>query len=106
MSFLFTGDAEEDAEEEMVRQYGDFLGSSLLKTGHHGSRTSSTGQFLEAVQPVYAVISVGQFNKFRHPSDEVISRLHALHTEIHRTDEEGAIIFRSDGNTLSRIDWR
>jgi competence protein ComEC len=106
VSLLFTGDAEMEAEGEMVSRYGDFLHCSLLKTGHHGSKTSSTEEFLDAVHPTYAVISVGRFNKFGHPSEDVISRLHALHAEIYRTDEEGAIIFESDGKTLSRIEWR
>ena len=106
VSFMFSGDAEVDAEEEMVRQYGDFLKSTLLKTGHHGSRTSSTQEYLDAVAPRLAVISVGRFNKFGHPSRDVIARLHAMRAEVYRTDEEGAIIFESNGKTLSRVDWR
>ena len=106
VSFFFAGDAEKDAEGEMVRQYGGFLRSTLLKTGHHGSETSSSQEFLEVVRPGYAVISVGLFNKFGHPSADVVNRLHNVPAEVCRTDEEGAFMFESDGRTLSRIDWR
>lgn len=106
VSFFFSGDAEADAEEGMVRQYGGFLKSALLKTGHHGSNTGSTQDFLNAVQPRWAVISVGRLNNFGHPSREVIARLQEMQTEVCRTDEDGAIIFESDGKTVSRVDWR
>ena len=106
ISILFTGDAEEDAEQEMVVRYRDFLQSTLLKTGHHGSKTSSTQEFLDCVQPKYAVISAGRYNKFGHPSPEVVARLRAMQTEVYRTDEEGAIILETDGKVLSRVDWR
>ncbi|MEK9139188.1 MAG: ComEC/Rec2 family competence protein, partial [Bacteroidota bacterium] len=105
VSFLFSGDAEVDAEEEMVERYGAFLQSNVLKVGHHGSRTSSTQEFLDAVRPTCAVISVGRFNKFRHPSEEVLARLRMMQADVYRTDEDGAVIFESDGKTLSRIDW-
>ncbi len=105
-SFLFTGDAETIAEREMVQSYGDFLQSTLLKVGHHGSKTSSAQEFLEAVQPEYAVISVGRFNKFRHPSQDALARLRGVHADVFRTDEEGAIIFETDGKTLDHVEWR
>ncbi len=105
-SILFTGDAERDAEEEIVLSYGDFLQSTLLKTGHHGSITSSTQEFLDAVKPKHAIISVGLHNKFNHPSEDVLGRLRAMNVEPLRTDEEGAIIFESDGETMNRILWR
>ncbi len=106
ISMLFTGDAEEEEEQEMVDRYGDFLQSTLLKTGHHGSKTSSTQEFLDRVQPKYAIISAGRYNKFGHPSPEVVSRLRAMQTEVYRTDEVGAIILETDGTTLSLVDWR
>ncbi len=105
-SVLFTGDAERDAEEEIVQSYGDFLQSTLLKTGHHGSITSSSQQFLDAVKPNVAVISVGLHNKFNHPSEAVLERMQAMNVEPLRTDEDGAIIFESDGETMRRIFWR
>jgi competence protein ComEC len=105
-SFLFVGDAEIPVEEDLVLQYGDFLQSDVLKAGHHGSRTSSSEEFLTAVQPHVAVVSVGKFNKFRHPSKSVIQRLKDHSIEIHRTDEEGAIVFESDGRTIRKMRWR
>lgn len=106
ISFLFTGDAETISEREMVRTYGDFLRSTVLKVGHHGSKTSSTREFLDAVHPEYAVISVGRFNRFKHPSSDALDRLGSVHAEVLRTDEDGAIIFETDGSILDRVDWR
>jgi len=106
VSFLFTGDAGGAAEAEMVGVYGPFLRSSLLKAGHHGSSTSSTPLFLDAVRPATAVISVGRNNKFRHPSPPVVDRLQALCGTLARTDEDGAVIFETDGIGLWRWDWR
>lgn len=105
-SILFTGDAERDAEEEILQSYGDFLQSTLLKTGHHGSITSSSQEFLDAVNPKHAIISVGLHNKFNHPSEDVLERLRRMKVEPLRTDEEGAIIFESDGEKVNRILWR
>lgn len=105
-SFLLTGDAEQPAENNMVRWYGDFLDSDVLKAGHHGSITSSSELFLEEVTPHDAVISVGRFNKFHHPSSIVIDRLKAMHAIVHRTDEEGAVVFESDGHTITHLRWR
>lgn len=106
ISFLFSGDAEKEAEEEMVHVYGDFLQSTLLKIGHHGSTTSTSPEFLASVNPQHAVISVGRNNKFRHPSPLVIERLMEREIEISRTDEEGAIVFETDGVILERVGWR
>jgi competence protein ComEC len=106
ISILFSGDAEKEAEEEMVSVYGDFLHSTLLKTGHHGSITSSTPEYLEAVQPSFAVMSVGINNKFHHPSPVVLGRFRSMHVAVSRTDEEGAIVFETDGKTISQVDWR
>jgi competence protein ComEC len=106
ISFLFAGDAEEEAESRLVDRYGDFLRSDILKTGHHGSRTSSTPEFLAAVEPRHAVVSVGRFNRFRHPSPLVLARLEAMGAEIHRTDRDGAIFFETDGRTVERVAWR
>ncbi len=105
-SFLFAGDAEREAEGEMLSRYGRFLHSTVLKVGHHGSRTSSSDEFARTVRPQFAVVSVGLHNKFGHPSDEVMERLRSLDVEVLRTDEEGAIIFQSDGTTVNRVEWR
>jgi competence protein ComEC len=106
MSALFMGDAERDEELTLVERYGEFLRSSLLKVAHHGSNTSSSVELLESVRPSVAVISVGRNNKFRHPSFDVLQRLDALEAMVVRTDEEGALLFESDGNSLTRLEWR
>lgn len=99
-SFLFTGDAQTDAEHDMVDALFD-LESTLLKVGHHGSDTSSTYVFLRDIMPKYAVISVGSENTYGHPTEAVLSRLSDAGATIFRTDLHGTIICSSDGNTLS-----
>ncbi|MBQ7064642.1 MAG: MBL fold metallo-hydrolase [Firmicutes bacterium] len=99
-SFLFTGDAEA-AEEESVTSSGQALQSTLLKVAHHGSFSSSTEQFLTAVKPRYAVISVGRDNEFDHPHNVCLRRLDRYCKEVYRTDTDGEIICRSDGHTLT-----
>lgn len=106
VSILFAGDAEKVVEEETVRRFGGFLRSTILKAGHHGSITSSSPRFLDVVHPDVAVISVGLLNKFGHPSADVIARLHAIPSEVYRTDEEGAVMFESDGKSFTRVEWR
>jgi competence protein ComEC len=106
VSFLFTGDVDGSAEAEMVMVYGSFLHASLLKAGHHGSNTSSTPLFLSAVNPAAAVISVGRNNKFHHPSPLVVERLRALCGTPARTDEDGAVVYETDGKDLWRFNWR
>tara|TARA_B100000315_G_C14590399_1_gene595437 strand:- start:187 stop:2538 length:2352 start_codon:yes stop_codon:yes gene_type:complete len=104
-SILFSGDLEEEGDEYILH-YKDLLESDILKVGHHGSITSSTLPFLNAVDPQIAVISVGERNKFGHPSGIVLDRLNSLDIEIHRTDMEGAVWFKSDGKNIWKYDWR
>lgn len=82
-SFLFTGDAETVSENEMLGK-GHDLKADVLKVGHHGSDTSTTTQFLKAVSPTYAVISVGTGNSYGHPSPSVLNRLSATQIDIYR----------------------
>lgn len=99
-SFVFTGDAE--AEEELsVIESGAELKSTLLKVGHHGSETSSSEEFMKAVNPDYAVISVGKDNDYGHPHEAALERISAVCPNIYRTDQLGEIICRSDGENLS-----
>ncbi|MBD3289919.1 DNA internalization-related competence protein ComEC/Rec2 [candidate division KSB1 bacterium] len=102
VSFLYTGDIEEPAEEYLLC-YRDALRCNVLKVAHHGSNTSSMDEFLHYANPEYAVISVGAYNRFNHPSERVIERLKKYGTKIIQTDENGAVIFKSDGKSLSRI---
>jgi competence protein ComEC len=100
-SFLFTGDAEEVSENEMLAQKYD-LKADVLKVGHHGSSSSTTESFLKAVSPKYAVISVGKGNDYGHPHKEVLKRLLDGDICVLRTDELGTIIFTTDGENLRR----
>lgn len=99
-SFLFTGDAEKDSEDEML-EHGYDLSSDLLKVGHHGGRTSSNDNFLKKVKPKFAIISCGKDNQYGHPHKEVLDRLKELNTEIFRTDNLGTILVKSDGKEIS-----
>ena len=94
-SMLFTGDIEEIAERKILQEYKNslqMLNSTILKVGHHGSKTSSSREFIEIVKPKIALIGVGKNNKFGHPNDDVIERLEENKTRIYRTDEDGEII--------------
>lgn len=99
-SFLFTGDASTLAEYDMITS-GIDLDCDVLKVGHHGSASSSTAQFLDAVSPKYAVISVGAGNSYGHPTDEALYRLSCVGAIVYRTDQCGTIVCRSDGKTIS-----
>lgn len=103
--FLFTGDAEADAERRMITRYDAFLRADVLKVGHHGSTTSTTPGFAVKVKPKHAVISVGRNNRFNHPRQEILTRLRLVGAHIHRTDIEGAIIFESDGRQVRKLQW-
>ncbi len=105
-SILLTGDAETGEEEEMIERYGDWMRSQILKAGHHGSSTSSSARFLEVVKPERVAISVGRHNKFRHPSLSVLRRCAAYGIEVSRTDEEGALMFETDGRRMWTTAWR
>jgi competence protein ComEC len=99
-SFLFTGDA--DTKSENAQLAGGFtLKSDVIKVGHHGSRTASTKKYLDAVSPSYAVISCGADNTYGHPHSEAMTRLTATGAVIYRTDDNGTIIFVSDGKTIT-----
>ncbi|MEP6765794.1 MAG: DNA internalization-related competence protein ComEC/Rec2 [Gemmatimonadaceae bacterium] len=95
--WLFTGDAEAAEEEWLVRRWGNQLQSSVLKSGHHGSKTSSTALFLDAVKPRVALVSVGAGNTYGLPSPSIMESYRARGIQTLRTDELGAIIVRTDG---------
>ena len=99
-SFLFTGDAEEWAEEMML-QDGVNLKADVLKVAHHGSAYSTSARFLREVSPRYAVISAGEGNQYGHPAQSVLNRLRKASAGILRTDETGTIVIRSDGTSLT-----
>lgn len=98
-SFLLTGDAESVSESEMVNK-GLNLGATVLKVGHHGSKSSTSQSFLNKVNPKYAVISVGKGNDYGHPKQEVMDRLKAKNIPVYRTDENGTIVAASNGKEV------
>ncbi|MCM3291812.1 MBL fold metallo-hydrolase [Paenibacillus sp. MER 180] len=98
-SFIFSGDAEKKSETDMVNS-GANLKADVYKVGHHGSDTSTSAEFLKAIHPTYAVISVGKDNKYGHPKDVVLDRLRKSGVKVFRTDEQGTIISISDGKTI------
>ncbi len=104
-SFLFTGDLEHEGEE-LLYPYGDYLNAQVLKVAHHGSITSTTSRLLNAVNPHWAVISVGHKNKFRHPSPKIINRLQKQVEIVKRTDIDRAIWLRSDGYSIRAVKWQ
>ncbi len=106
VGIILEGDAEGEAERAMVARYGAFLRAALLKAAHHGSGTSCTERFLAFVSPEQAAVSVGRHNRFGHPSPSVLERFRAIRTDLHRTDEEGALVYESDGRTLKRVLWK
>lgn len=99
--FLFTGDIEAEAESSIIRQYGNFIKADVLKAAHHGSITSSASFFLASAMPDAAVISCGKFNKFGHPSAEVLGRLSYFTPQILRTDTGGGVIITTDGHHIN-----
>lgn len=100
--FLLTGDAEDISENEQLAAGYD-LRADVLKVGHHGSHSSTTQKYLNAVSPSYAVICCGADNSYGHPHDEIVSRLTEYGSIIYRTDQNGTIIFESDGNEITVI---
>jgi competence protein ComEC len=99
VSILFTGDIEKEAEKVLLDNKAD-LGADVLKVAHHGSSTSTTNDFLNAVNPKVAVISAGKNNSFGHPSKPVIERLQAKKVNVLRTDIHGTIIMSTNGKDI------
>jgi competence protein ComEC len=104
-SFLFTGDVERPMEARMTEVYGEFLRSTVLKVAHHGGNTGTSTRFLQYVRPEYAVISVGMWNAFNHPSPLLLTRLVGTGAAVVRTDRKGAVIFESDGRSVRKVAW-
>lgn len=105
-TFLFTGDMEVEAENDMLDYWGESLdwNVDVLKVGHHGSSTSSGYRFIYETDPEYAIVSVGEDNSYGHPHDEIIDRYSDAGIPMLRTDELGSILVVSDGFDLT-ITW-
>lgn len=98
ISFLFTGDATDKTEEKILSENIDI---DILKVGHHGSRYSTTSKFLDKTSPKYAIISVGENNKYGHPHKETIDKFNKENINTLRTDEEGTILITTDGEDIN-----
>lgn len=90
-SIIMTGDAEGIVEKELLKAN---VKSNILKVGHHGSKTATIEEFIDAVNPMYALISCGVNNRYNHPSQEVIERLNKKNIKIYRTDKDGEVVMR------------
>ncbi len=101
-SVMFTGDAEHKSEEAILKTWKESeLKCDVLKAGHHGSSTSTTQEFLNAVAPSIAVISCGEGNKYGHPHKETMEKLEKAGVTVYRTDTQGTIVLKSDGKTIT-----
>jgi len=101
---LFTGDAEKQAEKAYM-EYGDFLECEIVKLGHHGSKTSSTQKMLQNVNPLAAIISVAERNKFRHPSSITMEKLEYNQAKPFLTSTNGALQFQFNQSEIKLIQW-
>lgn len=101
-SFLFTGDAERQIEDNLLKVNQD-IRSDVLKAAHHGSSTSTSEEYLRKVSPKITVISVGLNNTYKHPSAKTISTLKKYNVKIYRTDKDGTVILQSDGKNIKKI---
>jgi len=100
ISFLLTGDAEAESEKEILSA-GYNIKAQVLKISHHGSNSSTTSNFLQAVSPTYAVISVGAGNDYKHPHPVILDRLAKSGAITLRTDQRGTIVFETDGRVVN-----
>ena len=96
-TFLFMGDASKLTEEDVIKKY-KLPKIDFLKVGHHGSKTSSSKEFISKINPKYSIISVGRKNKYGHPNKEVLNNLD--NSKIYRTDQDGSIMFKIKDNKL------
>ena len=102
-SVMLTGDAEKKVEKDILATYSKSkLDCDVLKVGHHGSSTSSTQEFIDAVTPQYAIISVGEGNKYNHPNEDTVKRLEDAGATVLRTDQLGNIVLESDGKAFTK----
>ena len=99
-SIMFTGDAPQNVEKYLVALDGTHLKSDVLKTGHHGSHTSSSEEFVGFISPTYAVISDGKGNSYGHPHKETLATLEKFGVKVLRTDQVGTVVMKSDGEKV------
>lgn len=100
-SMLLAGDAENESESRMVQRYGTELASAVLKSGHHGSNTSSSPAFLRTVHPEAVIISVGANNDYHHPHPSTLKKYKESKINVWRTDTDGTVTVTSDGESYN-----
>jgi len=104
-SYLLTGDIGKTTEQELIRLYGDYLDIDVLKVGHHGSKSSSSEEFLRITQPELAIIQYGIDNRYGHPYEGVINTMKNLKIPVLGTGTEGTIVTSSNGITLLELEF-
>jgi competence protein ComEC len=103
--FLLTGDLEQLGERELIAEHSQHLTATVLKLGHHGSKTSSIPEFLDAVAPQIGIVSAGRNNRYRHPHPQTLEACQWRNITVYRTDHHGAIAFQTDGTSLYSRTW-
>ncbi len=103
--FLLTGDLEQLGERELIAEHSQHLTATVLKLGHHGSKTSSIPEFLDAVAPQIGIVSAGRNNRYRHPHPQTLEACQLRAIKLYRTDHHGAIAFQTDGTSLYSRTW-
>jgi competence protein ComEC len=98
--FLFMGDAETQAEKDMLAKKL-ITKVDVLKVGHHGAKETTTNELLKVAKPTYSIISVGAKNSYKHPTNEVLTRLKTINSKVYRTDQKGTIVVTSDGTKIT-----
>lgn len=99
IDFMLTGDAERRAEKRMLKSH-EVLEAEVLKLGHHGSETATTGKFLDKVVPLFGIVSCGPGNSFRHPHEPTMAHMKARNIKVYRTDQDGSILMKTDGHRI------
>ena len=102
VSVITGGDASRNIEQQIISRDYD-LSADIYKVSHHGGRDGNSQAYLDEINPRYAVISVGEDNKYGHPKSEILKRLSKMNCEVYRTDLHGNIVFESDGKNISVI---
>ncbi len=99
-SFLFTGDAEKEGEELLLKYNANDLKCDVMSAGHHGAKTSNSLELLKAAKPTYVVVSCGKNNSYGHPTAQAMSNFSAVGATVYRTDESGSIVFIANGTDV------
>jgi competence protein ComEC len=105
-SLLLPADIERDAEAELLKLQPDVLPADVLVVPHHGSKTSSTEEFLHQVHPSIAIFTVGYRNRFGHPKPEVVQRYREMNSRLYRSDDDGAVLLNFTGAGIGIRTWR